>query len=101
MSSQMMTGTSYFYVQAEDGIRDYMVTGVQTCALPILMGLWHGIEPHYIIYGLYQATLLSGFHIFSDWNKTRHYWHDGFLSNALAVFITFHFVCFGDRKSVV
>jgi len=60
-----------------------------------LMGLWHGIEPHYIIYGLYQATLLSGFHIFSDWNKTRHYWRDGFLSNALAVFITFHFVCFG------
>ena len=25
-----------------------------------LMGLWHGIEPHYIVYGLYQATLLSG-----------------------------------------
>src|SRR5438093_192586 len=25
----------YFYVQAEDGIRDWSVTGVQTCALPI------------------------------------------------------------------
>src|SRR5256885_15488913 len=25
-----------FFFQAEDGIRDYMVTGVQTCALPIL-----------------------------------------------------------------
>src|SRR5205807_6042013 len=24
-----------FFFQAEDGIRDYMVTGVQTCALPI------------------------------------------------------------------
>src|SRR5256885_12326211 len=24
-----------FFVQAEDGIRDYKVTGVQTCALPI------------------------------------------------------------------
>ena len=60
-----------------------------------LMGLWHGIELHYIFYGLYQATLLSGFHIFSDWNKSRHFWHEGFLSNALAVFITFHFVCFG------
>ena len=24
-----------FFVQAEDGIRDYDVTGVQTCALPI------------------------------------------------------------------
>src|SRR5256885_4557451 len=27
---------SVFFFQAEDGIRDYKVTGVQTCALPIL-----------------------------------------------------------------
>src|SRR5438105_5834011 len=26
----------YFFFQAEDGIRDPLVTGVQTCALPIL-----------------------------------------------------------------
>src|SRR5256885_11102587 len=26
---------AYFFFQAEDGIRDYKVTGVQTCALPI------------------------------------------------------------------
>ena len=25
-----------FFFQAEDGIRDRLVTGVQTCALPIL-----------------------------------------------------------------
>src|SRR5690606_40949007 len=25
----------FFFVQAEDGIRDFHVTGVQTCALPI------------------------------------------------------------------
>src|SRR2546426_4037142 len=30
----MLTGC--FFFQAEDGIRDYKVTGVQTCALPIL-----------------------------------------------------------------
>src|SRR5438093_6107564 len=61
-----------------------------------LMGLWHGIEPHYILYGLYQATLLSAFHIFSTWNKERRYWPDGPLSHMLAVFLTFHFVglCF-------
>src|SRR5256885_7181136 len=28
-------GRSSFFFQAEDGIRDYKVTGVQTCALPI------------------------------------------------------------------
>src|SRR2546426_7344914 len=27
--------TFFFFFQAEDGIRDYKVTGVQTCALPI------------------------------------------------------------------
>src|SRR5256885_9003268 len=29
----------FFFFQAEDGIRDYKVTGVQTCALPISL-LW-------------------------------------------------------------
>src|SRR5262249_57338307 len=29
------TSTSVFFFQAEDGIRDWSVTGVQTCALPI------------------------------------------------------------------
>src|SRR2546426_12065404 len=29
----------FFFFQAEDGIRDYKVTGVQTCALPIFQAL--------------------------------------------------------------
>src|SRR5690606_41033736 len=32
----------YFFFQAEDGIRDFHVTGVQTCALPISKGLVKG-----------------------------------------------------------
>src|SRR5688500_20372938 len=32
--------TSVFTFQAADGIRDYEVTGVQTCALPILSPDW-------------------------------------------------------------
>src|SRR5256885_4462740 len=31
----------FFFFQAEDGIRDYKVTGVQTCALPISSMGWH------------------------------------------------------------
>ena len=60
-----------------------------------LMGLWHGIEPHYIAYGLYQATLLSAFDIFSRWNKARRLWRDGPLWRAAAIAVTFNFVCFG------
>src|SRR5258708_32722257 len=31
---------SFFFFQAEDGIRDDLVTGVQTCALPISCAAW-------------------------------------------------------------
>src|SRR2546430_4795211 len=33
----------FFFFQAEDGIRDLTVTGVQTCALPILPALSHDV----------------------------------------------------------
>src|SRR5690606_40512972 len=36
----------FFFFQAEDGIRDFHVTGVQTCALPIFaLGRHHDVEP--------------------------------------------------------
>src|SRR2546421_13106205 len=34
-----MESVFFFFFQAEDGIRDLIVTGVQTCALPIYLGL--------------------------------------------------------------
>src|SRR5699024_11755357 len=61
-----------FFIQAEDGIRDRNVTGVQTCALPI-----------------YQEVLLAGggiydlflFYIFSfvvlTYLKLNQYFHKG------------------------
>src|SRR2546430_11283018 len=42
---------SAFFFQAEDGIRDLTVTGVQTCALPISWGLVATVE------GLYTKNL--------------------------------------------
>src|SRR5688500_20393642 len=35
---------SIFFFQAEDGIRDYKVTGVRTCALPISVALSAGVQ---------------------------------------------------------
>src|SRR5256885_166637 len=40
-SSTGPLSTSCFFFQAEDGIRDYKVTGVQTCALPISDCIWN------------------------------------------------------------
>src|SRR2546427_4211876 len=50
----------FFFFQAEDGIRDLTVTGVQTCALPILglhvrriweggIGGGHQVEQHVVL----------------------------------------------------
>src|SRR5256884_5329724 len=36
----------FFFFQAEDGIRDVAVTGVQTCALPILVALLQDRDFH-------------------------------------------------------
>src|SRR2546430_4336414 len=35
MNLSLSATVSFFFFQAEDGIRDLTVTGVQTCALPI------------------------------------------------------------------
>ena len=60
-----------------------------------LMGLWHGIEPHYILYGLYQAILLSGFHVFSSFKRPRPQRRDTLFQRAASVLITFQLVCIG------
>src|SRR2546425_8870140 len=39
----------FFFFQAEDGIRDKLVTGVQTCALPIFLSLVSGRNAQYLI----------------------------------------------------
>src|SRR6266850_5650698 len=42
----------FFFFQAEDGIRDYKVTGVQTCALPILRGYDPRFDYEALLYDL-------------------------------------------------
>src|SRR5256885_5248589 len=46
----------FFFFQAEDGIRDYKVTGVQTCALPIYPDL-----PLYFVYTMEQTIAKNAF----------------------------------------
>src|SRR5690606_40124130 len=50
----------FFFFQAEDGIRDFHVTGVQTCALPILGPSSHndhkGEKEHVIVSGAYTFS---------------------------------------------
>ena len=59
------------------------------------MGLWHGIEPYYLLYGLYHGTLLVGHDLFTRWNKPRQVWRNGPLWRATGTVVTFHIVCLG------
>src|SRR5256885_7096854 len=49
----------FFFFQAEDGIRDYKVTGVQTCALPISI-CFHYVERRVLALNL-RANLLANY----------------------------------------
>ncbi len=60
-----------------------------------LMGLWHGIEPYYLLYGLYHGTLLAGHDVFTRWNKGRRVWGNGPVWRAMGTLVTFHLVCLG------
>src|SRR5256885_5424695 len=44
--SRQLAAKLCFFFQAEDGIRDYKVTGVQTCALPICLHAWRPRKVH-------------------------------------------------------
>jgi membrane protein involved in D-alanine export len=56
-----------------------------------LMGLWHGTSAHYIIYGFYHATLLTGSTIMSP-RKVQPTTLSWKIAN---IFVTFHLVSFG------
>src|SRR2546430_11728333 len=46
----------FFFFQAEDGIRDLTVTGVQTCALPICMARRGRLRWYQIVWGPNKMT---------------------------------------------
>src|SRR5690606_39577858 len=50
----------------EDGIRDFHVTGVQTCALPILEGIWF-YSGFMVALSFRQRNLLRNFGSLIDW----------------------------------
>jgi membrane protein involved in D-alanine export len=60
-----------------------------------LMGVWHGTEWYYLLYGFYHAALLSGYDWFARWNKTRHWLSGGRVWPVVNILLTFHAVAFG------
>jgi membrane protein involved in D-alanine export len=61
----------------------------------LLMGLWHGLEMQYILYGIYHALLMVLYNSFERFNKKHKWWPQNKFTQVMAIVITFHFVCFG------
>src|SRR2546426_12371865 len=73
----------FFFFQAEDGIRDYKVTGVQTCALPIFVAACGGDASHVTDRDVYAAAMADG-------ALAREFWTDAtrYLVMAVANYVT-------------
>jgi len=61
----------------------------------LLMGLWHGLYPHYVVYGIYQGSMLVLYDVVGRWNAKRKLIPDGRLTRIGAVVLTFNLFCFG------
>src|SRR6266699_857127 len=63
-----------FFFQAEDGIRDADVTGVQTCALPISVLAQYRQQRFQIVPQRWHATFEHWMENIRDWNISRQLW---------------------------
>jgi membrane protein involved in D-alanine export len=60
-----------------------------------LMGVWHGPQLRYILYGLYHASLLIGHDVYKRIAPQAPGREPSWRSDAWATALTFHAVCFG------
>src|SRR5699024_11908978 len=82
---------AFFFFQAEDGIRDRNVTGVQTCALPIstiILTLYLKLSCRYITLFIRFYNLLP-YNVQMPNNVQSNYVFLGFINNNTATYIYF------------
>ncbi len=60
----------------------------------VLMGIWHGFAPHYLVYGFYHGTLFVAHDLISRAARTRG-WTETRAWRIASVVTTFNLVCFG------
>src|SRR5690606_40469005 len=86
----------FFFFQAEDGIRDFHVTGVQTCALPICLLFEIRMEVRISIRGVmtWKQTKILRL-ILNMKNLTReHYFQRSYLSVERLYFLSSYFLLY-------
>lgn len=61
----------------------------------VIMGLWHGLTPYYILYGFYHGTLLALTEIYQKKSKFYKKYHTAMLYKVISWFVTLNAVMFG------
>jgi membrane protein involved in D-alanine export len=60
-----------------------------------LMGCWHGLYWHYLVYGLYQGGMMVGYDLVGRWNRRRKVLALGWRTDIVGWVLTFNLFCFG------
>ncbi|HLK09781.1 MAG TPA: MBOAT family O-acyltransferase [Candidatus Binatia bacterium] len=60
-----------------------------------LMGCWHGLEPQYLVYGLYQGVMLVGYDVVGRWNRQYGWIAEGAFTDVAGTILTANLFCFG------
>jgi membrane protein involved in D-alanine export len=60
-----------------------------------LMGCWHGLTPHYIVYGFYQGGMMVLYDVVGRANRRRRLVPIGWRTDLLGMALTFNLFCFG------
>ncbi|GGA99318.1 D-alanyl-lipoteichoic acid biosynthesis protein DltB [Macrococcus hajekii] len=85
-----------FFMTKKKVLKDaFMVSNIAFILNFFIMGIWHGLEWHYIAYGLYHGILFVGYGYYEKWRKKNPWKLPPTVVNILAIIITFHFVAFG------
>ncbi len=72
-----------------------LISNLGYILLFLIMGVWHGLELQYILYGIYHAVLMVLYNSFERFNKKHKWWPQNKFTRVAGIIITFHFVCFG------
>ncbi|WP_414054101.1 D-alanyl-lipoteichoic acid biosynthesis protein DltB [Macrococcus equi] len=61
----------------------------------MVMGIWHGIEWFYIVYGLYHGILFVLYSYYEQWKKKHPLKIPAKVMDVIGIIVTFHIVAFG------
>lgn len=85
-----------FFMTKKKYIKDtFTISNIGFMINFLVMGIWHGIEWFYIVYGLYHGVLFVSYGYYEKWRKAHPWKLPPKVVDVLSIIITFHFVAFG------